>query len=239
MAFVVRIGENGSVTEVASTYAFEVANNPDPNILDSHPYGLTAGPDGMLYVADAGANTVLRIDPASGATSLVALMPGLPGPFPNPNRGGAMEMDPVLTIVALDLDGNPLVSLLTGFPFPPEASKVVAVFADGELSDFATGLTMTTDMQRAADGRLYAVQMAVFTYQGPTPDSGRLVRIDDDGSVTEVLTDLPFPTGLAIAANGDAYLTVNGAGGPGGGVIKFAGLEAQARAKTNTTGGRG
>lgn len=224
MGAVVRIGDDGQVTEVASTYAFELANNPDPNILDSHPYGLSAGPDGMLYVADAGANAVLKIDPASGATTLVALMPGQPGPLPNPGRGGAMEMDPVPTAVAFDAAGNPLVSLLAGFPFVPGSSKVVSVAADGTLSDFATGLTMTTDMQRAPDGRLYAVQMAVFTDQGPTPDSGRLVRIGDDGSVTEVLTGLSFPTAVAIAANGDVYLTVNGAGGPGGGVIRYVGL---------------
>src|SRR5690606_1045157 len=224
MASVVRIGDDGQVTEVASTYAFELANNPDPNILDSHPYGLAAGPDGMLDVPDAGANTVLRIDPASGATTLVALMHGVAGPLPNPTRGGALEMDPVPTAVAFDAAGNPLVSQLPGFPFVPGSSKVVSVSASGELTDFATGLTMTTDMQRAPDGRLYAVQMAVFTDQGPTPNTGRLVRIGDDGSVTEVLTGLSFPTAVAIAANGDVYLTVNGAGGPGGGVIRYAGL---------------
>src|SRR5690606_34653706 len=217
MASVVRIGEDGQVTEVASTYAFELANNPDPNILDSHPYGLAAGPDGMLYVADAGANSVLKIDPASGATTLVALMQGVAGPLPNPNRAGALEMDPVPTAVAFDAAGNPLVSQLPGFPFVPGS-------ANGELTDFATGLTMTTDMQRAPDGRLYAVQMAVFTDQGPTPNTGRLVRIGDDGSVTEVLGGLSFPTAVAIAANGDVYLTVNGAGGPGGGIIRYAGL---------------
>lgn len=224
MAAVVRIEEDGEVVQVASTYAFELANNPDPNILDSHPYGLAAGPDGMLYVADAGANVVLRIDPETGATEMVALIPGIPGPLPNPNRGGALEMDPVPTSVAFDEQGNVLVSLLAGFPFPPGASKVVSISASGELTDFAPGLTMTTDMQRAPDGRLYAVQMAVFTDQGPTPASGRLLRLEDDGSVTEVLTGLSFPTAVAFAANGDAYLTVNGAGGPGGGVVRYSGL---------------
>jgi hypothetical protein len=133
-------------------------------------------------------------------------------------------MDPVPTAVAFDAAGNPLVSLLPGFPFVPGSSKVVSVSASGEVTDFATDLTMTTDMQRAPDGRLYAVQMAVFTDQGPTPNTGRLVRIGDDGSVTEVLSGLSFPTAVAIAANGDVYLTVNGAGGPGGGVIRYAGL---------------
>jgi len=227
MGTVVRIEPDGQVTEVASTYAFELAHNPDPNIVDSHPYGIAAGPDGMLYVADAGGNSVLRVDPNSGEVSLVAVLDGIPGPLPNPNRGGAMEADSVPTGVTVDAQGNAFVGLLPGFPFVPGSSKVVMISPSGEVSDFATDLTLTTDVQRGPDGSLYAVQIGVFTEEGPVPDSGRVVRLSDDGSAIEVLSGLSFPTAIAFTADGDAFVTVNGAGGPGGAVMRYAGLAAE------------
>lgn len=150
-AAVVKIAD-GAATEVARIWELEKAQNPDPNILDSHPYGLTAGPDGSLYVADAGGNTLLKVDPSSGQADLVAVFGGLPGPFPNPVRGGAMETDPVPTAVAFDGNGNMYVSLLPGFPFLPGSAKVVKVTADGQVSDYATGLTMVTDLRSGPDG---------------------------------------------------------------------------------------
>lgn len=225
MGHVVAI-EDGRVASVADTYAFEMAHNPDPNILDSHPYGLAAAPDGSLWIADAGANTVLRADPDTGEVTLVALLEGIDSPLPNPNRGGAMEADPVPTGITFGADGNAYVALLGGFPFVPGSSKVVRITPSGEVSDFVTGLTMTTDLQHGPDGRLYAVQIGVFTEAGPTPDSGRIVRLDESG-ITEIVAGLSFPTAIAFADDGDAYVTLNGAGGPGGAVVRFDGVAAR------------
>lgn len=219
MGHVVAI-DGDQVVSVADTYAFERAHNPDPHLLDSNPYGLAAAPDGSLWIADAGANTVLRADPATGEVSLVALLEGVASPLPNPNRGGAMEADPVPTGITFGADGDAYVALLPGFPFLPGSSKVVRITPTGEVSDFATDLTMITDLQHGPDGRLYAVQIGVFTEAGPTPASGRIVRLDEGGA-TELAADLSFPTALAFADNGDAYVTLNGAGGPGGAVMRF------------------
>jgi hypothetical protein len=49
---VVRV-ENSNVTQVADTWAYEEANNSDGLVLESHPYGVTAGPDGWLWIADS------------------------------------------------------------------------------------------------------------------------------------------------------------------------------------------
>ena len=222
MGHVVAI-DGGQAVSVADTYAFEAAHNPDPNILDSHPYGLAAAPDGSLWIADAGANAVLRADPATGEVSLIALMDGIASPLPNPSRGGAMEADPVPTGITFDADGNALVALLPGFPFVPGSSKVVRITPAGDVSDVATDLTMTTDLQHGPDGLLYAVQIGVFTEAGPTPESGRIVRLDESGA-TELVSGLSFPTAIAFAGNGDAFVTLNGAGGPGGAVVRFDGL---------------
>lgn len=226
IAAVVKV-EDGQVTEVARLWELEKEQNPDPNILDSHPYGITAGPDGNLWVADAGGNTLIKVDPGSGQMELVAIFGGLAGPFPNPNRGGAMETDPVPTAVAFDGEGNIYVSLLPGFPFLPGSGKVVKVTADGQVSDYATGLVMVTDLRTGPDGELYAVQMGQFTEEGPVPNSGSVVRVMEGGASEVVLSGLSFPTSLDFNAAGDAYVIRNGVGAPGSGeVVMFPGVTA-------------
>jgi hypothetical protein len=55
----------GEVTQIAELGTFEVENNPDGTDLNPNLYGMDIGADGQLYVADAGGNTVFRVDPAS------------------------------------------------------------------------------------------------------------------------------------------------------------------------------
>jgi sugar lactone lactonase YvrE len=221
MGTVVRV-DAGDVTAAADLWAYERDHNLDGFALEAHPYGLTAGPDGWLWIADAGANTLMRINPESGAIENVVTFDGLPGPMPNPARNNAMEVDPVPTAVAFDDDGNAYVSLLTGFPFIPGTAKVLLVTPEGEISDYATGLTMLTDLQRGPDGALYAVQFGMFTEQGPVPNAGSVVRIHE-GNASEVLVSgLSFPTAITFDQNGNAFVTINGLGAPGSGaVVRF------------------
>jgi len=224
MAVVARV-KNGEATAVASTWSLERDENPDGFILDSHPYAITGGPDGNLYVGDAGGNALLRVNPRSGKVEVVAVFDGIPSPLPNPARNGRQESDPVPTGVVVDRDFNIYLSLLPGFPFLPGSAKVVKVSPDGSVSDFATGLTFLTDLRQGPDGKLYAVQMAVFGEQGPTPNSGALVRIDRDGNSEVVLDGLSFPTSVDFNPAGDAYLTINGVGAPGSGqLVRFNGV---------------
>ena len=216
---------DGEVVQVASTWDFERENNPDPALFDSHPYGITTGPDGMLYVTDAGANALLRIDPATGEVELVAVFEAIPGVFPRPERGGEMLTDPVPTAVVFDGDGNAYVSYLSGAPFIPGSAKVVMVSPDGEVSDYATGLTMLTDLRWGPDGSLYGVQFGMFTEEGPVPNSGAVLHIKGGEDFDVAVEGLAFPTSLDFNAGGDAYVTVNGVGAPGSGaVMMFAGL---------------
>lgn len=221
IAAVVRLSD-GEVTEVADLWAYEEANNPDGHILESHPYGITAGPDGWLWIANAGANTLMRVNPQSGEIQNVATFDGLPGPVANPARNNAMEADPVPTAVAFDEMGNAYVSLLSGYPFVPGSAKVLLVTPEGTISDYATGLTMLTDLQRGPDGELYAVEFGMFAEQGPVPNAGAVVRIRA-GEASEVLVSgLPFPTALTFDSDGNGYLTINGVGAPGSGaVVRF------------------
>jgi len=218
--------EDGKITEVANTWDLEESQNPAGALVESHTFGLTAGPDGMLWVADAAGNDLLRVDPSSGAVELVAVFDAMPGPIPNPNRGGAHEIEPVPTSVAFDDAGNIFVSLLSGVPFIPGKSKVVQVSRDGTVTDYSTDLTMLTDLKEAPDGALYAVSMGIFAEEGPEPNSGAVLRIGPGTSET-VISGLSLPTALAFDAAGNAYVTTNGLGAPGSGqVLKFQGVAA-------------
>jgi sugar lactone lactonase YvrE len=219
LASVVSIAEDGTVTEVVTTWDNEFTNNPDGTLIDTHPYGLTVGPDGLLYIADAGGNDLLRVDPMAGTVETVVAFDGLPANTPNPARNGANEADPVPTAVVFDDAGNAYVSFLSGAPFIPGTAKVVMVAPDGTVSDYAIGLTMLTDMRRGPDGELYAVQLGFFGEQGPDPTSGAIIRIHEGDDSEIVLTGLPFPTSLDFDADGNAYVTIGGVGAPGSGAL--------------------
>ena len=86
---VVAIDEaTGGITVLADIGAYELANNPDPNAVDSNVYGMDMGADGLLYVADAGGNAVYSVDPATGDLAVVAVIPGLPLPEEMQQPGG-------------------------------------------------------------------------------------------------------------------------------------------------------
>jgi sugar lactone lactonase YvrE len=228
MGAVVKI-EGGQATEVAQPWKLEQQKNPGGFAKDSHPYGLGAGPDGNLWVADAGGNDLLKVNPATGQVDLITVFPGIPGPMANPERGGAKESDPVPTGVAFGADGTVFVSLLPGAPLLPGSSKIVKVSPDGSISDYATGLSTTTDVRSGPDGNLYAVQLGQFGEQGPVPNTGKIIRIKAGGTPEVVLSGLSFPTSIDFNAAGDAFVTTNGLGAPGSGqVVKYAALTSAA-----------
>lgn len=217
----------GMSQTVANLGAFEVKNNPDPNLVDSDLYALTLGPDGMVYVADAAGNDILKVDPSNGQASLVAVIPGIPlpagvqaPPGGNPERGGKNELDPVPTGLAFGPDGNLYVSLLSGGPFPPGAARVMKVTMDGKVSIAAGGLTMLTDIKLGPDGNWYAVEFARFGDQGPEPQSGGIVRITPGGQFTVVVKGLDFPNKIAFDKSGNLYATVNSVT-PGAQLVRY------------------
>ncbi len=217
----------GTVGEVASTWALEKAENPYPGPVDSHPYGLTAGPDGNLWIADAGGNDLLKYDLEAKELSVVSVF--APIPNDNPPAGTPPVSEPVPTAVAFDADGTPYVSLLTGFPFTSGAAKVLQIAADGTFSDYATGLSSLTDLVTGPDGNLYAVSLGDYSFASgaptPQPGTGSVIRIKPGGVKETVLSGLDTPTAVAFNAKGDAFIVVNGAAAPGTGqVLRYDGL---------------
>ena len=219
MAAIVEVASDGKLTEVANTWDLEAAQNPDPYLKDTHPFGILAGPNGQLWVADSGGNDLLKVDPTTGEVQLVTTFASLPGPIENLERGGKKEIEPVPSGLAWGADGDLYVALLPGIPFLPGSAKVVHVAQDGSVRDFSTGLTMLTDLRLGPDGNLYAISIGQFTEQGPVPNSGALIRVKG-GTASEVVLDgLSFPTSLDFTPAGDAYVAINGVGAPVSGEV--------------------
>jgi sugar lactone lactonase YvrE len=220
---ILRITPAGEAVESVPMWEYERDNDTD-NELDTHPYGLIATDDGALLMTDAGGNTLYRVNPASRRARLLATFDPLPGVFPNPKYNNEMLTDAVPTGVTVR-EGVIYVAFLSGAPFLPGNAKVVTVAEDGAVADYASGLTMLTDLRTGPDGELYAVQFGLANEQGYVPDTGALLRIQE-GDASEVLVSgLSFPTSIAFNADGDAYVTVNGVGAPGSGqLLRFADL---------------
>lgn len=223
---------SGAVTTVGDLGAAEQEPNPDGFIIESDPYGLVMGADGNLYVAEAGANALYRVDPASGQLSRVTVFAGLLGTEPNPARNNLSESDPVPTGIAAAPDGSLYVGFLSGFPFLPGTAKVVRVAPDGTTTDAVTGVTAVADVELGPDGLLYVVEFGTFdaTTQPPgwAADSGRVLRILADGTQEVVAQGLNKPNGMAFDAVGNLYLGVNSdvppQAGPQGMLVRLDGV---------------
>ena len=205
----------GEVTLLSDIGAFERANNPDPHNIDSNVYGIDVAADGTIHVNDAGGNTTYRVPAGGGEPEVVTVHEGLPlpegmeaPPGGNPGRGGANELDPVPTDVLGLADGTLLVSLLSGGPFPPGASKVVNVTTDGAVSDVATGLTMVVGLATGPDGHLYASQIST-NFLGEMPAPGNVVRLLADGTQEVVVDGLILPNGITFDQDGNLLVVVN------------------------------
>lgn len=201
---------------VADINAFEVASNPDGNDPpDSNAVGFAPLGAKHWAVTDAGGNTLLTA--GDDGVSTVAVFPN-GDPVPNPFGPGMIPPQAVPTDVAVGPDGAYYVSQLTGFPFPTGASTIWRVTPDGQVSAYATGLTMVTSLAWR-DGVLYAVQLDDGNFfDGHV---GSLREVTPGGSMHDAVVDgLSAPYGLAIRGT-SAFVTVDSVSSGGGSVLQI------------------
>ena len=215
----------GEVTQVAELGSFEVENNPDGTDINPNLYGLDVGAEGWLYVADAGGNTVYRVDPTTGQFELLGIVPGpqMPGgpeaeaspvedeeavgqadasPIADEEQGGPPQAVP--TGLHVGADGNVYITTLGAFI--PGAAQVLIAQADGTFVTAAGGLSLGVGVTLGPDGSIYVSQLASFTSPEEPPGPGSVVRIEADGTITPVLEGIPFPHGITFDDAGNLYV---------------------------------
>ena len=228
-------------TPTAESYlgTYEAQNNPDMGAgsgpgnppIDSDPYGITPY-DGGLAIADAAANDVLLYE--NGTLSTLAVLPLITEMV----SGSPVQAQAVPTSLAVGPDGALYIGELGGAPNNVGVASVYR-YANGQLTQYASGFTMIGDIAFDQAGRLLVLEMdqAGFadTDPGGLPTPGALIRVNADGSRTVLASSgLEFPGGIAVAADGSIYATnwavLQGSGDPnippgvniGGEVVRIA-----------------
>jgi glucose/arabinose dehydrogenase len=210
--WLVHMPASGKWKTTVDIAAHEARENPDPESLDSNPYGVLALP-GRRIVADAGANALVEVA-ADGSTSTLAV-------FPRRSASpGGPTFQAVPTAVAQGPDGAFYVGQLTGQPFPVGAACVYRVPAGGGTPECQYDrFTNIIDLTFGPDGSLYVLEIDANGLPTP-PSDGRLTRIAPSGARAVIQTDPPLvmPGGVAIGPDGAIYVTT-GSVFPGGGQV--------------------
>lgn len=197
--------------------------NPLPtfpvNVRGSNPFDLVINDD-QIYVTDGGQNMVRKIDLLTGGVTTLTLFAPVPNPF-FPALGG-----PVIDAVPTGIryaDGQLLVTLFRGVPFPPGVSQVMAVDPiSGSQSQFIGGRKTAIDVLPISDGIdtdylvLQHASLGLF-FSGP----GQVLRFETTADAPTVVADcLTRPTSMTFdEKSGTLYVTELGGRVVGFGVL--------------------
>lgn len=190
-----------AVRRIINLNDYEVQNDPDGNGYDSNVSDIAWGPDGTMYITDAGGNDLLSWTEADGLQTVAA--------WPE---------NPVPTSVEVAENGDIYVGFL-GAGLAPGAGRIER-WSGGELAETYAGLNTISDILLVGD-TLYAVELVLFGEEGPGP--GRVITVDSSG-FTPVAEGLLAPFGLALGPDGAIYVSYGTiAFGPGmtGGVVRL------------------
>ena len=189
------------VKNVINLNDFEAANDPDGNGYDTNVADIAWSADGTLYIVDAGGNDLLSWTAEDGLQLV-----------------HAWTDNPVPTSIEVAENGDLYIGFL-GAGMAPGAGKI-EYWSNGELVETFGDLNTVTDILLDGD-TLYAVQLTIFTEQGPGP--GSVVTVDADG-INPIAEGLPAPFAIAQDTDGALYVTFGTlalAPGMTGGVLRL------------------
>lgn len=161
--------------------------------------GSDIGPGGALYVTEAAAGKISRVDPVTGEISTFAS--GLPAGNPGIGIGGAMDVAfigetayALVTLVGTDVGGTDTVGI-----YRVDGPNSFTVIAD--IGTFSIDNPPSTDFAVPS-----GVQYAIETFRGgflvTDGHHNRLLKVSLDGQVSELIAfGNTVPTGLAVSGN--------------------------------------
>lgn len=157
--------------------------------LNSNVFDQLIGPDGHLYMVDAGANAIIKKDKTSGALSVFAR-------FDNVATG----IEAVPTGIVYD-GTNFLVSNLAGAPFLAGNARIFQVTPTGTVSVYKTGFTNLTNLVLTKNNKPLVLQLGEFG-AGFTDGSGKV--LDETGKT--LLSGLTMPTDIIRTGDREFYV---------------------------------
>jgi hypothetical protein len=193
--------ETMAVKTLINLNDFEAANDPDGSGYDTNVADIAWDADGTLYIVDAGGNDLLSWTAEDGLQLV-----------------HAWTDNPVPTSIEIAENGDFYIGFL-GAGLAPGAGKVEH-WSGGELVETFSGLNAVSDILLDGD-TLYAVQLTIFTDQGPGP--GNVVTLTADGA-TPIAEELLAPFGIAKGPDDALYVTfgtIAFAPGMTGGVVRL------------------
>lgn len=200
-------GEDSPKTIADTTHSIDIATYGQAisGKDDSDPFSAVQDEDGNWFIADAGADAILRISRNGRNYSVLARFPLIPNPTPV----GGPFIDPVPTgIVALPHYGGFLVTTLTGFPFVKGLASIYKVDRDGTVTPYLTGLTLLTDIAVDRNNTIYVNQFGRFELPaGFVFGSGQVIRIRNHHIIDTIAKGYGPGPGLAIYDARKLYVT--------------------------------
>jgi hypothetical protein len=174
---------------------YRAAPRPDfaGNVQHSDPYGI-AVIGNFGYVADAGQNSIRKVDLTTGAVTTLTEFPSVPN---TTGIGG-----PVIEAVpdSIRADGNRLlVTLLSGFPFAAGFSQVVAVDpSTGAVTTVVDKLTTAIDVVPVSGAAAPEYLVSEFSNNLVANAPGRVALVDGANNRTTVVSNLTSPSSIAL-----------------------------------------
>jgi hypothetical protein len=189
-----------SLVTPSSAIGWRPSSDPEVSLLVTGlqgAVGSTVGPDGALYVTEALAGRISRVDPKTGETTTFAS--GLPTRVGR--IGGAMDVAFIrktayvlITLVGPDVGGTDIVGI-----YRVDGPSTFTVIAD--IGAFALQNPPMTPFG-VPTGVQYALQVYRRGFLVTDGHHNRVLRVTLDGKVTEFATfDNIVPTGLAVKGN--------------------------------------
>ena len=166
--------------------------------LNSNVYNMTFGPDGHLYILDAGSNAVIKRDQNNGTLSLFAKIPNV-----------SQSQEPVPT--SMIHDGHKfLLTTFSGGPFFKGTAKIFEINNAGDVKEYKGDFTTLTSIALTPGKKPLVTEFAEFSLSPPgfVAGSGRVA----DGGGKTLISGLNMPTDLVRSGDKTYYVLCNGDG---------------------------